>query len=634
MNIRIHANGCVDIIEGDMGLLGGYPALDGTSVHPVGIETGADRVLYRLSDTQSIELTVRNNDGTLLLNCRTKGLGAAHDIAVLAGLKIVGCDRAFYQGMAIAQPTGFMKITPAPPRSRSYFGNVPETKKEVRTSDALTAVGNAAKCLTLHVCDQTRFRSYFSLDGDQLDILYNTEGALKEEESLPEITIREGADFSSALRKSAEDIACVMHARPPKTPAFHWCSWYYLYYTLDQKTLEEYLAGFRKYSRDIPFRYIQIDAGTCTALGDWLEPNERFPKGLAYAADTIRQAGFEPGIWIGPFMVGEESRLFREHPDWILHDLEGRPMPVWHFYNEPKLWAYRDSEYYVLDSSHPEAMAYMKHVFETLHNWGFTLYKTDFMLWGLQDSTRVRRYTPGKTSVEYFRDFLAMVREAIGSAAWLGCVAPFMPFLGYADMMRIGADVGAQWNDTQFGPENMLMEIRGSQYFNHVFWQNDPDAVLLRDFHISLTQTEIEALALLQAVSGGVITTSDPVHLIAPDRRKLLKLIRPDGVVQPEFPQWEDDRPEILVVARTRKGSLVYLMNPTQMEITVPCDWTKWLGKGSWHLWQLHIGPSTAEKTPWVRLSPRSGVLFFASREVIEQEPENLWDWDDHASEI
>ena len=41
-------------------------------------------------------------------------------------------------------------------------------------------------------------------------------------------------------------------------------------------------------------------------------------KGLKGAADAIKAAGYEPGIWIGPFMVGEESKLFKEHPDWML----------------------------------------------------------------------------------------------------------------------------------------------------------------------------------------------------------------------------------------------------------------------------------------------------------------------------
>lgn len=37
------------------------------------------------------------------------------------------------------------------------------------------------------------------------------------------------------------------------------------------------------------------------------------------------------------------------------------------------------------------------------------------------------------------------IRRAIGEdSAWLSRIAPFMPMLGFCDMMRIGGDGGAQ----------------------------------------------------------------------------------------------------------------------------------------------------------------------------------------------
>ena len=31
-------------------------------------------------------------------------------------------------------------------------------------------------------------------------------------------------------------------------------------------------------------------------------------------------------------MVGSNSRLCREHPDWVIRDLSGRPVPEWRHY--------------------------------------------------------------------------------------------------------------------------------------------------------------------------------------------------------------------------------------------------------------------------------------------------------------
>ncbi|MBO4885259.1 MAG: alpha-galactosidase, partial [Clostridia bacterium] len=357
-----------------------------------------------------------------------------------------------------------------------------------------------------------------------------------------------------------------------------------------------------------------------------LEANERFPQGLSYAAATIRAAGYEPGIWVGPFMVGDNSRLFREHPDWMLKDTQGRYIRPWIQYNEPKPWGYRDSDYYVLDTSHPDAMAYLRRVFTTLRGWGFTLFKTDFLFWGLKDSSQVVRHTPGKTSFEYFRDVMAMIRESIGEdARWLGCIAPFMPSIGFVDMMRIGGDVGAQWTEGGFGPTNMLRELTADQYFNDIYWQNDPDAVMLRDFHIHLTPGQIEALAVLEAMSGGAIYTSDPIHQIAQERRDLLRFIQPDGLHVPEYPFWSEMRDETCIIQRLKTHSLVYFFNKTDREIICPFDWEKWLGRDARYLYRRHGSCKAVKDVPFVAIPPRSGVLYYATRTPLAEEPVNMW---------
>ena len=142
----------------------------------------------------------------------------------------------------------------------------------------------------------------------------------------------------------------------------------------------------------------------------------------------------------------------------------------------------------------------------------------------------MRRHTPGKTSVEYYRDLLTVIREEIGKESfWLGCGTPFAPSLGYIDGTRIGGDVGDSWK-AGFGPMNMLEETRGDQYFNNVWWQNDSDVVMLRDFHIHLDGKEIRSLALWQGILGGVINTSAPLHEIAPDRLALWRFLQPGNL--------------------------------------------------------------------------------------------------------
>ncbi len=142
------------------------------------------------------------------------------------------------------------------------------------------------------------------------------------------------------------------------------------------------------------------------------------------------------------------------------------------------------------------------------------------------DSTRVRRHTPGKTSVEHFREVLAMVREEIGEEShWLACIAPFAPTVGYADSARIGNDISVTWSAGSTG--NMIQESVADQYFNNVWWQNDPDVIYVRDFHINLSDAEVRSLALWEAILGGSINTSAPLHQIAPERLRLWRFLEP-----------------------------------------------------------------------------------------------------------
>jgi len=602
---RLYKDGSFDIILGSIALNGVYPMIDSVPLRPLRTEVSDCGAVFTLAEGV-FEYLIEGNT----LKCRISGLKGVHDVSPVGSARICGCTKAFRQGFGIGGPSGFIST------------------EETFESDAVIAIGNDACCATIHAADNSRYRIHYRVGNGLLNAFIDLEGVDPGENWLPVLKFNGGDDFSSAMRYCACDIAETMHARTPEKPAFHWCSWYYLYHCLDQQTLDEYLDGFNKYRDIAPFRYIQVDAGYFPSCGDWLEYSPRFPKGLKGAADAIKTACYEPGIWIGPFMVGDESKLFREHPDWMLKDINGEYVSLWRQYNEPKPWGYRDSDYYILDTSHPDAMEYILNVFRSMRAMGYTMYKTDFLLWGIHDSSKVIRHTPGKTSFEYFRELMYGIRDAIGEeSSWLGCVGPFMPALGHVDMMRIGGDVGAQWDDNVFGPVNMIQEIHADQYFSNVYWQNDPDAVLLRDFHIHLKPNQVEALAILQAMSGGVITTSDPVHEISEDRRRLLDLIRPSYITHAKFPYWHEKRDEEIITADTKNGKLAYFFNPSPRDITVPCDWEKLLGDTNWHLFRLHGKSSPAKNIPCVTIPAQSGILFFASREELKTEPANMWEW-------
>lgn len=616
MDYILYENGCFDICGESIQLYGIYPAINGSKVSPVSVSVTGNTMFYQL-ENGSMELRFARNGEDIEVICSVCRLDAVHDIEPVSGANVKGTDRVFIQGFGMEGPSGC--------RTAGY---------EMLKSDGLVSFYNDSSALFIYaVCHRHYINRYsvwknrnlFADDTICLSGGFNLENTVTDNLVLPSFFFTEEKTLAAGLKNCAGKIAAEMGARTSKPPVFHWCSWYYLYQNLSQKLLEEYLDGFKD-AEGVNFRYIQIDAGYAPSPGDWLLPNHLFPEGLKKAAETIINAGYEPGVWIAPFIVGDQSGLCKNHPDWLLHDLDGNLVTEIRSYNEPKVWGNLDSNYYVLDTSHPKALAYLKEVFQTLKKWGFSMYKTDFMLWNMHDTSKVQRFDSSMTSVEILRNTLKTIREAIGEESYLlGCIAPFLPFIGYADGMRIAGDVGAQWAE-DYGPVNMIRELAADNYFNNIYWQNDPDSVLLRDFDIFLKPHEIRSLALLQALSGGAVTTSDPVHRIGQDRKDLLSFIMPKTKACPEFPYLTEDREDVVLIHRLKKGNLLYALNPSEKPLTVIYYFEELFGEKEWHV--LEYGKSTPEKNSFyiTTLKPHDSVLLFLTKEPLSECPGNLWD--------
>lgn len=71
------------------------------------------------------------------------------------------------------------------------------------------------------------------------------------------------------------------------------------------------------------------------ALGDWTVDPERWPAGLHPLIDAVVARGMEFGLWVEPEMVSPDSRLAREHPEWMLADAtadaDAHHPPTWRF---------------------------------------------------------------------------------------------------------------------------------------------------------------------------------------------------------------------------------------------------------------------------------------------------------------
>ena len=200
---------------------------------------------------------------------------------------------------------------------------------------------------------------------------------------------------------------------------------------------------------EAPLDVIQIDDGAVPMIGDWLLNSPRFPEGLAVLADQIKDAGFEPGLWLAPFAVDPRSKLAHDHPAWLLRGRFGLPV------NAGYSWRRLQT---ALDLTHPEALAYAAEVVHTaVHKWGYPFLKLDYLYVGALPG---RHHDPTRTRAQILRAGLQAVRAAAGEASFLlGCGCPLGPAIGLVDAMRVGADTSPTW-DRQYPWDPFICSAR------------------------------------------------------------------------------------------------------------------------------------------------------------------------------
>ncbi|MRG96337.1 glycoside hydrolase family 36 protein [Polyangium spumosum] len=312
----------------------------------------------------------------------------------------------------------------------------------------------------------------------------------------------------------------------PAAPGTGWTSWYYHYTNINESIALKNLDAFSR--RRIPIDVFQLDDGWQGAVGDWLDVNTKFPRGLAFLAERIHEAGYRAGLWLAPFVAEKSSRLVADHPAWLLRDERGEPVPA----GNSALWS---GDFYGLDPFHPGLRDHLARVFDTiLGAWAMDLVKLDF----LYGACLVPRH--GKTRGEMMTCAMELARELVGDKMILGCGVPLGPAFGRVEYCRIGPDVGHEWKNTltrglgireTISTVTALENAVGRHHLSGRAFLNDPDVFFLRDLSFGherfdpflalqqarwgkkqpLSRDEKYTLFLLNNLFGRLVFTSDDI---------------------------------------------------------------------------------------------------------------------------
>jgi len=273
-----------------------------------------------------------------------------------------------------------------------------------------------------------------------------------------------------------------------------WCSWWAYFTDVSEKDVERVSKIFSDKLRDFGYSYIQIDDGYQASGGglpkDWLNTDDRFPRGLEHLSKTISAEGLEPALWVNVHFGDEKFAL--SHPDLFVQDRNGKP------YKGP--WID-----YGLDGSNKKAIdEVVRPTYRALHRMGWKYVKVDTLRHLLYDIIYPRRefFTDKGIQPEVaFRDYLTAIRQEIGPETYmLACWGVLPEAVGIADGCRLGGD--------GFGPSTL------QQYtsWNNVVWRNDPDHCDVKPLdHASAKYLDGEELIrpVLVSMAGAQLLLSD-----------------------------------------------------------------------------------------------------------------------------
>ncbi|MGH7997800.1 MAG: PKD domain-containing protein, partial [Opitutaceae bacterium] len=320
--------------------------------------------------------------------------------------------------------------------------------------------------------------------------------------------------------------------------------------------------------------FFHIDEGYQYARGEYTTPDATlFPNGVAPLERKVTGLGLTPGIWTAPFEVSERAWVYQHHPDWLVHNAQGKPIPAG--------WVSgKKDQLYMLDCTNPGAQKYLYQTYSTLaHVWGIRYIKLDFM-----DDSAIEGYyyRPHTTAMEAQRIGLGIIRQAVGNNVLLDKDGSAMlnP-VGYVDFGRISQDTGHSFSRSREAAPG----IAARYYMNRNFFVADPDAFSVSEETVGgrprrkgmhpLTLDEAKVSIALAAVTGGMYEIGDDLPILGSEPERLALVENQDLIDMARLGRSsipldlmtylpEDEQPSIFLLKESGRQNILTIFNWTE----------------------------------------------------------------------
>jgi len=364
-------------------------------------------------------------------------------------------------------------------------------------------------------------------------------------------------------------------------PPVSWCSWYpYRLGVSEERILANALIAAKRL-KPIGLKIMQVDLGwEKDYLPCFFEENDQFPHGLKWLAERLAKFGFNLGVWIAPYSISEFHPLFKEHPDWLIKDAEGKPLSSGIWFWQPH------GNIYCLDLTNLKAQKWLQKNVKSLAQRGVKYLKTDFI--GIVSDKKMRhRFNPRIVAgggLEAARLGAKIINEAITSidknALILNCNPVEMSGIGYYPLQYTCQDTGntgyVGWNHLRDDYATVACHL-----FKNKRWAIIQPSCLCVGLPGTIEEARVRATATF--LSGGQVDISDDLTSLPEDRWKiLLATLPPLGISAKPIDLFESINKESLSYNglstgdQTKATSVDKCKGAYVWHLSLENNWDKW----------------------------------------------------------
>lgn len=311
------------------------------------------------------------------------------------------------------------------------------------------------------------------------------------------------------------------------TPPAGWMTWYAVMFGACEGAVLENATKQKELFGDYGANTIWVDWEWChTKLNDenpspeidFFHPNvERYPHGLKYVAEKIKEKGFIPALWVGPTVENIFTDFVKEHENSLYADVQS--------------WC---SRYFYDLTNEAYLKKYIPKAFQKVKEDGFEAVKWDCLPLTLEIADEFHEHlsNPSLTSEEALRNVVQTGRDALGEDYYMMSCSGFWDreVLCTADIFdgaRIGEDIFT-WEDFI---QNFLERIMRLYSLHNNMMYCDPDNLVLRPEHNNYEQA-ISRTSIFSLL-GLPLTFGDDLRELPEERVELIRRALPPLDIRP-----------------------------------------------------------------------------------------------------